>query len=188
MEDDDMVKDEAVDENEKNDKKQSTSMPLWKKILLGIALFLGILGAAMYAVNMTYAPSTPAGEMSAQGVGQKQLAQVGEQTITDMITTADWSALLMKLGFSFLIGFAVAYALSSILKMTLLVVGVAALLLLGLQYGGLIDVNWTNFESYYDVFITWLQPHIGGFKDFITSNLPSSTSAAAGLAIGFRRF
>ncbi len=102
------------------------------------------------------------------------------------VGVGDWSTLFMKLGFSFVAGFSIAYALSSFLKLGLFMMGSVFLLLFGLQYVGIIDVNWQQMGNHYDAFIAWLQPHIGSFRGFITSNLPSSVLAGAGLVAGFR--
>jgi len=207
----DRVDDENVENTDAETSEQPTKKPLpvWKKTLLGVAFGVGILGAALYLFSLTQAEEPPpppvadSPQVSAQGMSSSfsplqdnsvplpsdsGAVGISGQDLLEAITMADWSSLLMKLGFSFVLGFAIGYALSGLLKVILLVTGLIALLLFGLQYGGLIEVNWHNFEPYYDAFMAWLQPHIGSFQDFITSNLPSSTSAAAGIFLGLRRF
>jgi len=186
-----------------------TPLPNWKKWFLGIALLFGVIGVVMYGItfltnnNESQIVSVPEQDtpgMRIQSIppssfapdsfnsdypmpNQEQQWPAPEQIGIDM---GDWSTLFMKLGFSFVVGFAIAYALSSFLKLGLIIMGSAFLLLFGLQYAGLIDVNWQNMSDHYDAFIVWLQPHIGSFREFITSNLPSSVLAGAGLVMGFR--
>lgn len=180
------------------DEASAAGMPLWKKILLGVALVLGLIGAALYAYQqMQPPPPAPAPQpgFSSQGImphglqpGTSSVPQAGEQPAEiEGIQLGDWSTLLMKLGFSFVVGFAIAYAVASMLKLVVIGLGLIFLLLFGLQYGGLIEVNWANMEPYYDSFVAWIMPHIGGLKDFITSHLPASSMAALGLVVGFKK-
>jgi uncharacterized membrane protein (Fun14 family) len=65
--------------------------------------------------------------------------------------------------------------------------GAVFILLFLLQYNGMIDINWAIFETTYDNLITWISPHLGGLKSFITANLSSAAMAGLGLFLGFRR-
>ncbi len=180
-------------------------LPLWRKWLLGIGILLSMVGLVLYGVaaltdsppTVTTASSTestpgfriqsmPPSSFSSDSLNSSTDYPALPQTPAG-IAVGDWSTLFMKLGFSFVVGFAIAYAVSGFLKIALFVAGTAFLLLFGLQYIGLIEVNWQNMGGYYDNFIVWLQPHIGNFRDFISSNLPSSGSAAVGLVAGFKR-
>ena len=99
----------------------------------------------------------------------------------------DWSGPMMHLGFSFVAGFSLGYALAFFLKATALVAGVFLLMLFGLQYVGVVAVNWLDIQGYYDSLFAWVQPHAGSFQDFIASNLPSSGMAALGIFTGFKK-
>jgi uncharacterized membrane protein (Fun14 family) len=99
----------------------------------------------------------------------------------------DWSGPMMQLGFSFVAGFSIGYALAFFLKATALVAGVLLLMLFGLQYVGVVEVNWPGIQGFYDSFVAWVQPHAGSFQDFIASNLPSSGMAALGIFTGFKK-
>ena len=123
------------------------------------------------------------GPLGESGEGLQEIRQFAEE----QLGMVEWSAFLMKLGFSFLVGFSIGYALAGFLRLTLFLFGAILLLLFGLQYAGLIEVNWIGMEQLYDRFIEWLAPHIGSFRDFITSNLSSSGMAAIGLTIGIKR-
>ena len=99
----------------------------------------------------------------------------------------DWSGPMTHLGFSFVAGFSLGYALAFFLKATALVAGVFLLMLFGLQYVGVVAVNWLDIQGYYDSLLAWVQPHAGSFQDFIASNLPSSGMAALGIFTGFKK-
>ncbi len=190
-----LVEDEEPKKTKSDEADEREPMPSWRTWLAGAALMLGLVGAILYAIGMMGEPPTPAdsqsepaGGFSAQSLTPHSLDGGGSQPATEAdLHLTDWSTLLMKLGFSFVVGFSIAYAVSGFLKLSLFVAGLAFLLLFGLQYAGLIEINWHNMEGHYDAFIAWLQPRIGSFREFITSNLPASGMAAAGLVVGFKR-
>jgi uncharacterized membrane protein (Fun14 family) len=175
------------------------ALPRWKKLLLGLALGLGISGALLYFIAPENPPAEPVPAQQSDNTFRAQsfaaplnppLAGESESIhhfADDILRMTDWSAFLMKLGFSFVVGFSVGYAAAGFLRLTLFVFGSVCLILFGLQYAGLIQVNWAGMEGLYDTFIAWLKPHIGSFKDFITSNLSSSALAGAGLFVGFKK-
>jgi uncharacterized membrane protein (Fun14 family) len=170
-------------------------LPAWRKMLALVALVLGITGLALQGI--AYFTDTPAGNgpgMSTQSLqpqtyldGQGNIIQRSPVEEAPAIQVGDWSALFMKLGFSFFVGFSIGYAVSTGLRLAAFTAGLIFLLLFGLQYAGLITVNWHGMESWYDALIAWLKPHIGSFREFIASNLPASGLAAAGLFVGFKR-
>ena len=103
------------------------------------------------------------------------------------IETGNWVALAAYMGFSFFVGFAIGFAVKTFLKIMFFVVGTMLLVLFVLQYNGMIHVNWASFEGSYNALITWISPHLGGLKNFITANLSSAAMAGLGLFWGLRR-
>ncbi len=98
-----------------------------------------------------------------------------------------WSPMLFRLGFSFFVGFSLAYGLRTFFRFTIVGVGMVLFVLFGLQYAGLVEIHWSAFEGRYDSIVNWLQQQTAGFRTFITGQLPSAGSAMAGLFIGFTR-
>ena len=92
----------------------------------------------------------------------------------------------LKLGFSFMVGLAMGYALKIAFKIALLVIGLILLAVFGLQYAGIVDVNWTGLEAHYDSWADWLGAAAGVFFGFVGDNLSSAASFLAGLAVGLR--
>lgn len=195
-----IVKKKSETENESNTKAVAVGMPAWKKYLLGIALVIGLAGLilqAMAYINPADAPKTVtesvtdsmttalSPEILALNTVSPPVAD-GESNFLG-INTDDWSAFLTKVGFSFVIGFALGYVLRVFIKITLFFTGVVLLALFGLQYAGYINIDWFSLEVPYESFIAWLQPHFSDFGDFVTGNLPSSGMAAVGIVIGFKR-
>ena len=96
------------------------------------------------------------------------------------------SGFFLKLGFSFIVGMAVGYALKVAFKIALVVGGLVLVLLFALQYSGIIEVNWAGMESNYDGFVDWLAAYGSGLKDFMIDNLSSAASFTTGLILGLR--
>lgn len=95
-------------------------------------------------------------------------------------------AFFLRLGFSFLVGLAVGFALKVAFKVAIVVVGLILLGVFGLQYAGLVDVNWTGVEAHYDTWADWLGVRGAAFLDFVGANLSSGASFLAGLALGLK--
>lgn len=112
-----------------------------------------------------------------------EVASVSEaETVTD-----PWSPAIFRMGFSFFVGFAMAYALKAFAKVTVVSAGIFFLLLFGLQYAGLVEVRWTAMADRYDTIQAWLGAQLGGFQAFVTGYLPSAGAGIAGLGLGFMR-
>ena len=99
----------------------------------------------------------------------------------------DWSPLLTKLGFSFVVGFSIGYVLLIFLRTTAFLAGLVLLALFGLQYLGVLYLNWQNIETSYQSVLSWVLPRAENFRDFITHNLSSSGMAAMGILTGLTR-
>jgi len=92
----------------------------------------------------------------------------------------------LRLGFSFIVGLAIGYALKVAFKIALAVGGLLLVLIFSLQYGGIIEVNWVGMEHSYNGLVDWLAAYAGGLKDFIANHLSSAASFTAGLVLGLR--
>ncbi len=92
----------------------------------------------------------------------------------------------LKLGFSFMVGLAVGYALKVAFKIALIVIGLMLLGIFGLQYAGVAHVDWSGVEVHYNGLAGWLSANGGAFLDFIGNNLSNSVSFLAGLGLGLR--
>ena len=160
------------------------SIPLWKKGLLGVALLLMVLGGyLMFTRSPAPARSAPApGSVN----GFVQSSPDGSPDVSTGDSPA-WQAGLFKLGFSFCLGFAAGYALRLFFGMTMVVLGVIALGLIGLQYAGLLTIDWSGMEGHFNSFAHWFQLQTTSMQHFIAGQLPSGASVLAGIAVGFKR-
>ncbi len=99
----------------------------------------------------------------------------------------DLSPLLTKLGFSFVVGFAVGYVLLFFLRAAAMLAGLVLAALFGLQYAGVVQVDWPSIETNYESALGWLLPRFDALRTFLLENLSSSGSAALGLLSGLMR-
>ena len=98
-----------------------------------------------------------------------------------------WSAVLFRLGFSFFVGFSLGYAVRMFFKFTVVGIGMMLFMLFGLEYAGLIEVHWAAFEGRFDSIAPWIEEQAGGFRAFVTGQLPAAGTALAGLVVGWMR-
>lgn len=170
------------------------------KRLIAVAVAFILVGASLH---FTTPAAEPAGGGSTQstltsrGVAPDSLVGTGLRSGSGSVGEGDvpsaesgihsWSPFFMKGGFSFIIGFAVGYAVRTFLKMSLLITGVVALAVFGLSYAGLVDVDWSTISGLFDDAMARVRAEAGHFKTFVTGSLPSASLAAVGLLLGFRR-
>lgn len=105
--------------------------------------------------------------------------------VTDFAALFDESFFL-KLGFSFVVGLAIGYALKFAFKIVLALVGLFMVGLFALQYAGIAHVDWSGMEVRYDTWAAWLSVNGPAFLDFIGNNLSSTASFVTGLAMGLK--
>jgi len=98
-----------------------------------------------------------------------------------------WSPAIFRLGFSFFVGFAVAYAVRGIIKLVVIFAGLLFLTLFVLQYAELVVVNWELMEQRYDELAAWIRREFSGVMSVARGYLPSAASGIGGLVVGFRR-
>lgn len=131
-------------------------------------------------------PGLPGSTPTPEGAPGEPTA--GEQPEQVEEAQADpWSPAIFRMGFGFFVGFAMAYAFRAFAKFAVVSLGVFFLLLFGLQYAGLIEVQWGAMADRYDGVKDWLGAQFEGFTAFITGALPSAGAALAGLGLGFMR-
>lgn len=171
----------------------------WKKAIVVLSLVLGCVGLAMGGSG---GEATDAGTQNVgAGAGGSSLVQpnslgpgtsVGGGTVPGESSGSEantlWAPLLAKGGMSFFIAFCIGYALRTFLKGTMLVIGVVALALFGLQKAGIIDnINWEKAQGYWDSLTANIGDQFESLKTFVTGSLPSAGSGGVGLVAGFRR-
>ncbi len=189
-------------------------LPRWKIVLVSLALLMGVAGMVLHPQLPSGTKETrTVGNLSSSGTDtlldpplpmweDKGGAPVPafdpalnmmEETTEEPLPPdwerrlEDWSPLLTKLGFSFVVGFSIGYVLLIFLRMTAFLAGLVLLALFGLQYLGVLYLNWQNIETSYQSVLSWVLPRAENFRDFITHNLSSSGMAAMGILTGLTR-
>ena len=187
----------------------SRRLPRWKIVLVSLALLIGVAGMVLHPQSPSGIQETrTVGNLSASGANplpdspafQSDPVPAFDPTFDMMEETAeeplppdwerrleDWSPLLTKLGFSFVVGFSIGYVLLIFLRTTAFLAGLVLLALFGLQYLGVLYLNWQNIETSYQSVLSWVLPRAENFRDFITHNLSSSGMAAMGILTGLTR-
>lgn len=208
------MSEESSDRPAKAKSRKIEPIARWKKVLLGVSVVLMLAGAALrgYAYVRPAGGESPAAETSPQASSHGQAVAPGargflpgspridaptsesgqpsaeQSAVERQLTELEvWSPVMMRLGFSFFAAFCIAYALRIFFKVSVLVFGMAMLLLMGLQYTGLVQVDWSAIDGRYQSAATWLADQFGSFRQFVTGQLPSASAAAAGLFSGFKR-
>ncbi len=184
-------------------------LPRWKLILVSLALLMGVAGMVLHPQSPSDVQETrTVGNLSASGADPLSdppafqsdpvpafdpAFDMMEETTKEPLPSdwerrlEDWSPLLTKLGFSFVVGFSIGYVLLIFLRTTAFLAGLVLLALFGLQYLGVLYLNWQNIETSYQSVLSWVLPRAENFRDFITHNLSSSGMAAMGILTGLTR-
>lgn len=184
-------------------------LPRWKIVLVSLALLMGVAGMVLHPQSPSDVQETrTVGNLSASGTDplsdppafQSDPVPAFDPAFDVMEEPAeeplppdwerrfeDWSPLLTKLGFSFVVGFSIGYVLLIFLRTTAFLAGLVLLALFGLQYLGVLYLDWQNIETSYQSVLSWVLPRAENFRDFITHNLSSSGMAAMGILTGLTR-
>ncbi len=102
-------------------------------------------------------------------------------------TPDDFSPVLFKGGLTFLVGFAVGYALRIFARLSLLFVGIFMLAMFGLSYAGAITIHWDILQTSFDHALASLKQSTAGFQEFIAGSVPLVGMGGIGLFTGFKK-
>lgn len=162
----------------------------WK--LLGVAMLAMLVSVVWWVAAPDEAPTASVAELgrdsTATGPASGLMATPGTNQSSDDAPAARRTApLAFRMGFSFFVGFAVAFALRSVLTVAVTVIGFAFLVAFGLHYAGLIDVSWEAIAGRFETLQAWLWGQVESVRAFAKGVLPSATAATLGLFAGWRR-
>lgn len=178
--------------------KPKRGLAPWQVVTVVVSVVIAVAGAGLMAYQATAGDPAPAATEPATGdtptasgfapiehQPDDEPAAESESETDRVIDSA--SGAVFRLGFGFFAGFAIGYAMRTFVKITLVVVGVALLGLFGLQYAGLVDVDWEKISGGFQSFGSWATAQTKDFANFITGYLPSASAGLAGAFVGFRR-
>jgi len=180
------------DEAKKPQPAERKPLPRWKKVAMGVAALFVVIGLSLSAFGSSGGGSGDAGAVTGPGgqaAGFLPGQPGGESTQSSAAdeSPSSWSPFFVKGGFGFFVGFCIGYALRTFFKVSAVAVGLMLLVLFGLSYAGVIDVDWATMEGHFDTLVTKIKGEAQEFKSFITGSLPSAALASFGLVTGFKR-
>jgi uncharacterized membrane protein (Fun14 family) len=189
-------KPDAEHPDERENRRQLPRVAPWKKALVAASVLISLTGLGLWAyasaTGTETAPPPPQRAIAPDGLAPSGLAPTEPRPVSgpgeaqpEPSQLEVWSPAIFRLGFGFFAGFCMAYALRAFMKITIIVIGVALLGLFGLQYAGLINVDWGAMESVYNTAAAWIRDQMGSFSEFVSGYLPSAASGVAGFAAGF---
>jgi uncharacterized membrane protein (Fun14 family) len=159
--------------------------PPWQARSVWVALALMLLGGGLWVQDRTQ--PKPASATAPPGASQfsdsaSTLAQSGGGHELKPAAPATF-----RFGASYIGGFFLGWTFRRFLKVTLLLSGVAIVLIaLGKKLGWL-ELDWVAIEGQVRQSQVWLHGEAGAFKQFLTGYLPSAGAAGVGAFLGFRR-
>ena len=162
-------------------------MPRWKKITVGVALTVAVVGGIWSLTSGDAPPAATSGGGDAGGLRtaliEGQPRSGGGSAATDEPTSKG----VFRLGFSFLAGFCIGSFLRATLRVAAIAFGFWLLMTFLLSYYGLVVVDWDAMDALWNRFASNVEREWGSFTTFMTGSLPAAGLAAGGLAIGLKR-
>lgn len=147
--------------------------------------------AAPFALDLRTgrAPTTTGSSLGATGMLVDPSVSLSANPDTEHLDDSPpvWPQSVFRVGFSFFVGFVVAFALRMFLKIALLAAGFMLLCLFGLQHAGLIEIKWKAMEEKYNTGAAWMREQTSSTSSFLAGYLPASGAGALGIAAGLRR-
>lgn len=195
-----MSKSEKEARSKSNEPRPRKKLRPWQRVLavLSVLIALGGAGWMIYDASTRPEPAASTGSPAsgsdlARGFAPTTPAPTGGDATDDgtasetdrLIDSA--SGAVFRLGFGFFAGFAVGYAMRTFVRITLVAAGIAILGLAGLQYAGIITVDWELLSGGFQTFGAWFTEQTKGLAGFITGYLPTFGAGLAGAFVGFRR-
>ncbi len=99
----------------------------------------------------------------------------------------DPNALLLQLGAGGLLGFFAGYALKKLLKIVAVFIGLVVLLLAGMSYVGVIEVNWVRLSEMLGVAAESAPSALYNIMGAVVNAVPFAGSFALGFVLGFKK-
>ncbi len=189
-------------------------IPAWKKIALALAGVFMLAGGAMATLGgdesktqTSSSPATGSPTSGSAGTGGAPATAArpnsfrgGDIDLGDILgggstpeptpsaeSESMWTPLMLKGGFSFFAAFCVGFAARAFFKVSAFALGGVFLLLFGLSYAGVVEVDWDLLGGWFDKAKGAVGDQLSSFRTFITGSLPSTASGTLGLVAGFKR-
>jgi uncharacterized membrane protein (Fun14 family) len=168
-------------------------MPTWHKyVLMGAIAFAAVGGTGrvkqFLAPAPPPAPALPSATGSAPQNGLVAEPPPGNAAATDA-NAVPWylSPRFLSIGGSVLGGFVLGWLMRVFVKMTVLIGATIGVLIGGLSYFHVMNVDFTSVQQHYTSDMSWLGDQASRLKDIAIGYLPVHTGGLVGMFMGFRR-
>jgi uncharacterized membrane protein (Fun14 family) len=183
-------------------------LPSWKKRLLSLTLVAALLGGGARLATMAAAkprveasptttpvvvneamPSGSSGFVNARATASSEAA-IDAPVQTDApepSRTEFYSGWVFRIGLSIFIGIVIGTVFRMFIKTMAVLTAVVVTAIVVLSYFKVINIDFTTMKDNYESFAGWAQGQVGRLKDVVMASLPSTTSAAVGFFLGFKR-
>lgn len=161
-------------------------MPQWKKIAVGLAILMAVVGAIGMIAQGDAATTLPAdgrSDLTADFVNGAQEPRPPQAAPAEEPAAKG----VFRLGFSFFAGFCIGSFLRTALRFVAVAVGFWLVMTIVLGHYGLVVVDWLAIESVWNRFAAKVEGEWGNAVHFLTGSLPAAGLAVAGLAVGLKR-
>jgi len=95
-------------------------------------------------------------------------------------------SLLLQLGAGSLIGFLAGYAAKKLAKLIAIGLGLLMLLLMALNYYGVVEVRWIKLIGVGEEALRWISANYSAVVRFAVENMPFAGGFATGLVLGLK--
>jgi uncharacterized membrane protein (Fun14 family) len=175
------------------------SMPRWKKSLIGLSLVLALVGGGAQIASAIgarsvreeaageSAPQTTPGTSGLLPAGSAETSTPPEEVAPPPSPLQRMAPHLTRIGGSFFAALVLGMIFRTFIKTAAMITAGAAGLFFVLTYFNVLNLDVAGMQTQYDSVVGWVSTQAGRLKDVVFAALPSSTSAAAGFFVGFKR-
>lgn len=90
-------------------------------------------------------------------------------------------------GFGFITGFFIGFALKKLSKLLVIFIGIILISIQLLVYNGLVNINWTGFETSTNEIIANQEGILNSLKTILFVNIPFAGAAGIGFLLGLKK-
>ncbi len=98
-----------------------------------------------------------------------------------------WPPAMVKGGLSFVVAFAIGFALRLFIRLSMIYLGLVCLTLLGLSWLGWVEIHWAVPGDQFETLASGLREQFESFRSFLQGSLPAAGMAGLGLFAGLRK-
>lgn len=188
-------------------------LPSWKKKILAVSLVAALVGGGAKGASMVFmrqetkqaqadSPNVQVksseGSMSANSsgfAGSGSAATSADATTPPSATTTipspsfteRSSGWIFKLGLSIFVGVVFGTIFRMFIKSMAVLAAIVAVTITGLSYFKVLNIDFTKMKTHYDSATSWAKDQTVRLKDVVMGALPSTTMAAVGFFLGFKK-